>query len=67
MIEKSPVDTLEYLQSRVEFVNQRSDIVDGIVNSLTPIGEPKILGRHFSHFSSRSTVLKEQIDTIISM
>lgn len=46
MIEKHPIYLLHFLQSRVEFDNQRSVVIGDIVNSLTPIGPPKILGKH---------------------
>lgn len=45
MIEKYPILLLHYLQSHVEFYNQRSVILGDIVNALTPIGQPKILGK----------------------
>lgn len=49
MVEKHPLELFYFLQSRVELFNQQAVTSDDdIVNSLPPIGEPKLLGRFLS-------------------
>lgn len=44
MIQKHPIDLIDFLQSRLEFFNQvHFDAV--VVNPLVPVGQPEVLGR----------------------
>lgn len=49
MVEKYPIDVMDFLQSRLEFFNQ-VNFDDVVVNQRIPIGQPELLGRLYMYF-----------------